>query len=224
MNHLNQDIKPFIKRNYGQHIIKQKLVTPVAFSAFYFYDENPNIHINKYPNINFIYREFGIQFTVTGEIQSSLNMIIKKIIKYPNEFYKISNKLKEYRLFLYYKLQFAPMNNFLWNLVPGFPREMGSFQSEDIGSAISNFENNWNSFKKTTIFQMKSNELKHLADRNFNLKEIEYAENKNPKPNFAIRIGKDYDVELIDKLGKQIIPYFKKEISKINNLVEFILT
>ncbi len=98
MNNLNQDIKPIIKRNYGQYTIKQQLVSPAAFSAFYFYDDNPNIHINMYPNINFIYRENGIQFTITGEIKSSFNMIRKKILKYPDEFYKISNKLREYRL------------------------------------------------------------------------------------------------------------------------------
>ena len=224
MNNLNQEVKPIINRNYGQHTIKQKLVSPVAFSAFYLYDDDPNIHINKYPNINFIYRDIGIQFTVTGEIQSSLNMIVKKIINYPDEFYKISTKLKEYNLFLYYKLQFAPMNNFLGNLVPGFPMRMGSFHADDISSAIENFKNNWTNFRNTIIFQMKSSELKHLSDRSFNSKEIEYAKHKNPKPNFGIRIGKDYEPAQIDKLGKKIVPFFKNEISKIYKFVDFVLS
>ena len=224
MNNLNQEVKPIINRNYGQYTIKQQLVSPAAFSAFYFYDDNPNIHINMYPNINFIYRENGIQFTITGEIKSSFNMIRKKILKYPDEFYKISNKLREYRLFLYYKLHFAPMNNFYWNLVAGFPKKMGSFKSDEIGTAINEFEKNWENLKSTIIFQMKSNELKHFSNRNFDDKEIEFAANKNPKPNFAIRIGKDYEPAQIDKLGKKIVPFFKNEISKIYKFVDFVLS
>ncbi len=70
---------------------------------------------------------------------------------------------------------------------------MGSFKSDEIGTAINEFEKNWENMKSTIIFQMKSNELKHFSNRNFDDKEIEFAANKNPKPNFAIRIGKDYE-------------------------------
>ena len=115
------------------------------------------------------------------------------------------------------------MNNFLWNLVAGFPKKMGSFQAEDISLAMENLKNNWNSFKSTTICQMKTKELKHFADRYFNSREIEFAKSKNPKPNFGIRIGREYDVEQIDKLGKKIVPFFKKEITKISKLIDFIL-
>jgi hypothetical protein len=69
---------------------------------------------------------------------------------------------------------------------------------------------------------MKTNVLKHYTDRYFNKKEIRYAANKNPKPNFAIRIGKRYEVTQIDKLRKKIVPHFKKEISKLNKLIDFL--
>jgi hypothetical protein len=224
MKFLNDEIKPIIKtKKFKFHIVKGRLNSPGAFSAFYFYDDSPNIHINMYPNINFIYNESGIQFTITGEVKSSFNIILRKIMEHPKEFFKISNKLNEFNFFIYYKLQFAPMNNFLWNLVPGFPKKMGTFQAEDITSAIKNFENDWINFKSTTIFQMKSNVLKHFTDRYFEDKEIQYASNKNPRPNFAIRIGRRYEAEKIDKLGKKIVPHFKKEISKFNKLIDFVI-
>ncbi len=202
--------------------MRGRLNSPEVFSAFYFYDESPDIHINKYPNINFIYDESGIQFTITGEVQSSFNMILRKTTEHPKEFSKIANKLNEFSFFIYYKLQFAPMNNFLWNLVPGFPKKMGTFQAYDIISSTQNFEKNWIDFKDTTIFQMKSNVLKHFTDRYFDKKEIDFAKSKNPRPNFAIRIGRSYEAGQIDKMGKKIVPYFKKEISKLNKLIDFL--
>ena len=141
---------------------------------------------------------------------------------HPKEFSKIANKLTEFNLFIYYKLQFAPMNNFLWNLVPGFPKGMGTFQADDIVSAINNFKKDWIDFKSTTIYEMKTNLLKHFSERPFDEKEITYAENRNPKPNFAIRIGKRYETAEIDRLGKKVVPHFKKEISKLNKLIDFL--
>lgn len=225
MTSLEEEIKRILNtKNIATHIMRGRLNSPGAFSAFYFYDENQNTHINKYPNINFIYNESGIQFTVTGEIQSSFNMILSKITDYPEEFSKIAKKLNEFNLFIYYKLQFAPMNNFLWNLVPGFPKKMGTFQADDIISAINNFKNDWIDFKNTTIYEMKTNLLKHFSERFFDEKEIKYAENKNPKPNFAIRIGKRYEAAQIDSLGKKVVPHFKKEILKLKRSIEFFRT
>ena len=223
MKYLKKDIEPIIKTNkYRDYVMKGGLNSPGAFSAFYFYDDETKTHINKYPNINFIYTESGIQFTITGEIKSSFNIIIRKIIDHPKEFSKIANKLREFNLFIYYKLQFAPMNNFLWNLIPGFPKKMGTFQADEIISAIENFKKNWIDFRTTTIFQMKTNVLKHYTDRYYNDREISFAANKNPKPNFAIRIGKTYDVMKIDKLGKKVVQHFKNEISKLNKLIDFV--
>jgi hypothetical protein len=223
MGYLNQEIKPIINTSkYESHIMRGKLNSPAVFSAFYFYDESPDIHINKYPSLNFIYNESGIQFTITGEVQSSFKMILKKITDNPNEFSKIASKLTKFNFYLYYKLQFTPMNNFLWNLVPGFPRKMGTFKAADIITAIKNFKEGWIDYKTTTLFQMESNVLKHYTGRFFEEKEIQYAENKNPKPNFAIRIGKRYEAAQIDKLGKKIVPYFKREISKFNKLIDFL--
>jgi len=223
MKYLKKDIDPIINTNkYNYYIMKGGLNSPETFSAFYFYDESPKTHINKYPNLNFIYSESGIQFTITGEIKSSFKIILRKILEHPEEFSKIANKLKEFNFFLYYKLQFAPMDKFIWNLVPGFPKNMGTFQADDIVSAIKNFEKDWINFKNTTIFQMKSNVLKHFTDKYFNEKEISFAANRNPNPNFAIRIGRRYETEKIDKLGKKIVPHFKKEISKLNKLIDFV--
>ena len=76
------------------------IVPQIQFKV-YFHDENPDIHINTYPNINFIYDESGIQFTVTGEVQSSFIMILRKIMDHPKKFSKIANKLTEFNFFIY---------------------------------------------------------------------------------------------------------------------------
>ena len=152
--HLDDEIKQIITtKNFRPYIMKSGVNSPEAFSAFYFYDESPNIHINKYPNINFIYGEAGIQLTITGEIKSSFNIILKKITQEPEEFSKFAKKMSAFNFFLYYKVQFLPMNNFLWNLVPGFPKKMGSFQSESIMASKKNFEKNWHDILNTTLFQ-----------------------------------------------------------------------
>jgi hypothetical protein len=104
--------------------------------------------------------------------------------------------------------------------VPGFPKNMGTFKTDEIISATENFRKDWDDFKNTTIYQMKTNILKHYADRYFNEKEINYAENKNPKPNFAIRIGKTYDASQINDLGKNVVSFFKKEIIKSKELID----
>ncbi len=221
--HLDDEIKQIITtKNFKPYIMRSGANIPEAFSAFYFYDESPNIHINKYPNINFIYGEAGIQLTITGEIKSSFNIILKKITQEPEKFSKFAKKMSAFNFFLYYKVQFLPMNNFLWNLVPGFPQKMGSFQSESIMTYIKIFEKNWHNFLHTTLFQMKSNVLKHSTGRFFNEKEIDYAANRNPKPHFAIRIGKRYDPSQVHELGKEVVTFFKNEISKLNPLIDFV--
>ena len=70
---------------------------------------------------------------------------------------------------------------------------------------------------------MDSRIIKTRAERFFEEKDITYATNKNPQPNFAIRIGRRYETEKIDKLGKKIVPHFKKEISKFNKLIDFVI-
>ena len=135
---IDNEIKKIIPtKKIKYHIMKGSLNRPGAFSAFYFYDESPDIHINKYPNINFIYNESGIWFTINGEIKSSFKIMLKKMIEEPEEFYKIAKKLEDFDFFLYYKLQFAPMNNFITDIVPGFPKEMGTFKANDITITIS---------------------------------------------------------------------------------------
>jgi len=220
---IDDEIKQILNtKKVKSHTTKGKLNSPSAFSAFYFFDENPDVHINKYPNLNFIYNEYGISFTITGEIKSSFMIILQKITKKPEEFFMIAQKLKDFDFFFFYKLQYAPMNNFIWNLVPGFPKQMGTFQAEGIISAIKNFQNDWTNFKKTILFQMDSRIIKTGAERFFEEKEINYAANKNPQPNFAIRIGKSYEASQIDKLGKKIVPFFKNEITKLNKLIDFL--
>lgn len=223
MEQLKGNIEPIINtKNFKSHIVKGKLKSPGAFSAFYFLDENTNTHINKYPNLNFIYSETGIHFSITGEIQSSFNWILNKIKEHPNKFSKIADKLKEFNFFIYYKLQFAPMNSFLWNLIPGFPKKMGTFQADEINSAIADINKNWEKLRTTIIYQMETKALKHDTDRYFNPKEISFAANKNSKPKFAIRIGKRYEPAQIEKLGKKIVPHFKKEIFKLKDLIDLL--
>ncbi len=71
---------------------------------------------------------------------------------------------------------------------------------------------------------MESGILRHSSGRFFNEKEINFAKQKNPKPNYSIRIEKRFPAEQIEQLGKKIVPFFKKEIVKLKKVAEFVNT
>ena len=88
---------------------------------------------------------------------------------------------------------------------------------------ILEFENDWNKLKRTLLYEMKSGFVRHPSGRLFNNKEIKYAENNNSRPNYSIRIEKYFSVKFITDLKKKIVPYFSTEISKLTNLIKFVI-
>ena len=96
-------------------------------------------------------------------------------------------------------------------------------RGEDIVYEIENFENHWSKFRNTLLFEMKSGIEKHRSNRFFTENELAYAtENNKKKPNYVIRINKQYSVTQIDELKKNVMTFFTQEIIKIINLVRLI--
>ena len=175
-----------------------------------------------YPKLNFDWGEHGMELSVNAEVKPTLNALLSKIRQKPSDFERNAAKIKEFKFLLFYKLQYLPQNNFLWSVVPGFPKKMGEFTSEDIFSIINDFKKDWAKFRTTLIFEMNSGIQKHPSGRPFNEKEINYADMKNPNPHFAVRIEKRYPAENIDKLGKKVTIFFKKEIGTLKSLLMFL--
>jgi hypothetical protein len=77
-NLLDEEIRPILLfKNFGWKTSKVTAKGPGTFSAFYFYDKDPDIHVNKYPNINFNFDEYGITLSFNSDTKSSVNYMLK---------------------------------------------------------------------------------------------------------------------------------------------------
>jgi len=224
MTLLDKEIKQEIDfKNYSNKVARVSANIPGVWSAFYFYDDNPDIHVNKYPNLNLIYKEQGIELTLNAEIKTSVERMIRHIGGEPKKFNKLKDSLNEQNLYVYYKLQCLPMDHFVWNLIPGYPKRMNLLKADEIISSINKFGKGWLDFRDTLLFQMKSGMIKHPSGRFFNETELNYAENYNDKSTYCIRIGKQYPTSEIVGMKKKLIPFFKREVLKLKKITKFIV-
>jgi len=136
---------------------------------------------------------------------------------------QVLQKMPELHLKAYYKIQYQPMDHFIWHLVPGYPKRSGTFGSAAVQADIDEFQNHWEDFKGTTLYQMASGDLRHSSGRMFNDQEISFARERNPRPNFAIRFGQQYAVQQIPKKKNEVVRFFKNEILQMKPLVELVL-
>ncbi|KKL70058.1 hypothetical protein LCGC14_2108710 [marine sediment metagenome] len=211
-------------KNFDIHISRVPTQAIETHSGFYFYDKNPKIHVNHYPSINIIYFEYSMQLTLNAEIQHSVKCIKSCLENKGDKVDAAVKKQSGLKLFVDYKLQYMPMSNFIWDLIPGFPKDAGTFQAKEILEEIEAFKKQWGNFKKTVLYQMESGRIKHPSGQLFNETELSYARTKNPKPNYAFRFGWQYPVDQISKKKKKIVQFFKQEIVKLKPLAELIMS
>jgi hypothetical protein len=203
-------------------------VTPYEFesathSGFYFFDEDPKIHINHYPNVNINYDEHFMELTFNAETQSSVKRFLSAFKNNLENIDAVLAKMPEMKLLIYYKLQYQPMDNFVWDFIPGFPKDTGKMQLAEIFEEIQNFKKQWAHFKSTILYKMESGMLRHPSGRLFNETEMDFVSAKNPRPNYVIRFGRQYVAKKMAKKQKGIVTFFKKEIMKFRPLVELVL-
>jgi hypothetical protein len=210
-------------KNFDSYISRLPTQAIGTHSGFYFYDENPKIHINQYPNLNINYNEYCMEFALNSETKSSVKRIITLLKNEPEKIDVALRKTPEMKLQIYYKLQYLPMDNFVWNLIPGFPKDTKNLQPLKIFEEIEAFEKMWDNFKGTILYQMESGRLRHSSGRMFNKTEMDFAKGKNPKPNYAIRFGKQYAAEHMANKQKGIVTFFKNEITKLMPLIELVI-
>jgi len=202
---LDGEMKPvFDFKNHGTWVSRVSGKFPGSWCAFYFYDDKPKIHVNEYPNVNLSFEEQGVQLSVNAETKPALERVISRIVKAPEVFDKVATGSGELDLLIFYKLQFRPMDNFIWNLIPGWPKRVGEFSRDAILASMRDFKTTWADYKNTMLFEMKNGMLKHSRGRPFNEKEIEFAHRSNPKPSYVIRFAKFYQGAEIAGMGKKI--------------------
>lgn len=76
-----------------------------------YHDDDKNIHINKYPNINFNFYEYGMNLSFNFEIKSSMKYMLKAMEKRSEEFDKRAGKIDGFDCLLFFKIQYQPMDN-----------------------------------------------------------------------------------------------------------------
>ncbi|MCI0619229.1 hypothetical protein L0244_40180, partial [bacterium] len=223
MKRLDGQIKPaFQFKNYAYRVSRVLPKSPTIWSAFYFLD-GEKTHVNEYPSINFAYRENGLQLALNAETQPSVKKFVSFIKKKPNEFDKLAKELRDFYFSLHYKYHYFPQNQFIWNFVPGYPKEMPTFKAEEALSTMKNFERHWRDYTNTLLFEMKTGMRKHSSGQPFSEKELEFAQSRNPKPHYVIRIAKRYSSDDVEKLKDGIVTFLKAEVLKLRDLVESIL-
>jgi len=223
MQLLNEGIEPVLKfKTYTYQVGKFSPQSPVIWSAFSFIDD-AKTHVNYYPNINFGFTESGIQLALNAETQPSINSLVSFIEQNPTAFEAQARLLSDFNFSLYYKYQYLPQNHFIWNFIPGYPKEMSTFVAEDMLATIKNFEDHWEDYKRTIFFQMEKGMVKHSSGEFFSKKELECAQRFNKNPNYVIRIAKSYTPVEVEQLRKNIVIYFEKEILKLKELVEMVV-
>jgi hypothetical protein len=165
-----------------------------------------------------------MEVAINGEIVSSFKSMLSKLTEEPDKFESIARELNDFNFSIFFKFQYLPMDHFIWNYIPGFPRQMNTISVKEIIDKKKELEKDWNDIKHTLIHEMKSGRQKHRSGRDFNPNEIKYATEQNMKPNYAIRIEKSYPVADVEKLDKlKIIKFFENEISRLGDCLRFIL-
>ena len=224
MEHLKTAVEPTLRfKKYNIYISKLPTQSVGTHSGFYFYDADPKIHINPYPNININYREHCIDLNLNSETRASVKPILGCLINKPQKLEAVLDRIGKIQILFFYKMQYLPMDNFVWDVIPGFPKNADTFKSANVLEELHDFETQWPDYKHSILYQMESGRTRHSSGRLFNETEISYARSKNPRPNYDIRFGWQYPADKIAGKKKQIIPFFKKEIAKLKPLVELIL-
>jgi hypothetical protein len=221
---LQDDIKnSFDFKNFGWKIAKISSKYPGTWAAYYFYDDDPGIGVNDYPNLNFNFREQGIELCVNAEVQKSVGPVISLLKNKTDEFENTVETLKDFQFSLYYKLQYAP-RTFFWNLIPGFPIDCAEFNANETIAVIDSFKRDWTRFRKTHIFEMKSGIIKQESGDFFTEKQIAHAQENSGNPNFVFRIENRYSSELIADMKKGVVKFFSNELNNLKDLANFFVT
>jgi len=223
MDLLKAEVQPILDfTNFDVYISRLPTQAVGTHSGFYFYDEDPKIHINHYPNVNINYHEHFMELTLNAETQSSVKRFLSSFKNDSEKIDIVLAKIPEMKLLIYYKVQFRPMDNFVWDFIPGFPKDTGNFRLAEVLNEIQTFKKQWAHFKSTILYKMKSGMLRHPSGRLFNKTEMDFVSSKNPRPNYAIRFGRQYAVAQMAKKQKGIVIFFNKEIAKLKPLMEWV--
>jgi hypothetical protein len=202
---------------YAPHV-SRLVYSPDIWSAFSFHDGDPDIHVNRYPNVNFNFREDGIELSLNAETQPALK-IIRDAMQYHPDAMQLSLKSLESDVLLYSKLQYAPQDHFIVQLIPGYPWPAREYRVEQLEEDIAAFITTWDRHRATTLYEMRHGRIRHATGRFFNEHEIAHASQKNPRPNFVFAIGSRFKAHLIVEQKRKLVSTFVQELKAMNGLL-----
>ena len=141
MDLLKDEVTPILDFKKSDIYISKLLTQTVGtHSGFYFFNEKKKIHINHLPNININFDDHCMELAVNAETQSSVKQFLSSMENKSQQIDDIASKITDMKLLIFYKLQYRPMDNFVWNLIPGFPKESKSIKSQDIITEVQQLE------------------------------------------------------------------------------------
>jgi hypothetical protein len=98
-------------KNYGTRIAQASGKKPGTWCALFFYDQNPEIHVNHYPNVNLNFVEQGVELSLNAETKPAVNRIRSRMKAAPAKFASAISKMNDFHFIVFYKLQYLPMDN-----------------------------------------------------------------------------------------------------------------
>ena len=224
MGLLEDSVKPIsTSKNTDIYVSQRPTASSGTYSGFYFHDNSPQTHINHYPNFNIEYTDRGMELSINAETRPSVKRLLWLFDSQSKALEDFLAKHPETYVVAYYKLQYRPMDYFVWNLVPGFPISADNLNHTDPHNLISEFEQRWGDFKTTVLFTMRSGAILLPSGRPFNEQELKFAEQKNSRPNFGIRIGRLYPVTQIVQAQIKVVKLMAGAIGDLEPIAQILL-
>jgi len=196
---------------------------PGDWAAIYFHNNDAGLHINHYPNITLQFASNGIEVAVNAEMQHSFETVLRRMEAAPERLSRLMSHFDDYRVSLHWKLQYLPKDNFIVDLVPGYPQPASRVGSDSLRTDIDSMRETWGKYRTTLLYRMEQGKLLQEQGRRFTAKELAHARDRNPKPNFVFKLEKLLDALEIEKMGGKIVARCAGEIKRLKEIVDFFI-
>ncbi len=196
---------------------------PTGWTAIYFHNGDPSISVNEYPNINFNYLRGGIVLGLNSEVQAALSKVLAAMRRNPAAVETAIRRLDGMRLSVYMKLQFRPNDHFIWKFLPGYPVDAEEVSIEQLLADIAGLEEEWPRHRRTILFEMEQGLLLRGSGERYSVSELRHAEERNPRPKFALSVEKRYPATEVAQLGEGIVRLIAADIRRAADYLRLVV-
>jgi hypothetical protein len=197
--------------------------TPTGWTALYFHDGDRSISVNEYPNINFNYNGSGIVLGLNSEVETAWTKVLAAMRRDPVRMEEAVHSLDGMRLAVYMKLQFRPLNSFIWKFLPGYPIDAASVNVEQTLADLEQLKADWEKHRRTMLFEMEQGLLLRSSGERYSESELQHAATRNPGAKLAISIEKRYSPAEVAQLGGNIVRHIARDIRRASGYMRLVV-